>query len=277
MNLLMNCSRKTRQHHDSFALLYSECKQQKNSFMQFQLQWHYHCSAFLLEEKFTLVAINLEESAHASLVATRKIWLEFCKKCNSPVPEPNPIMMAISSRAYGYLLDQVSVYQASLADQTPSGAVENTSVGDGDDVYNRFGGAAICAMLKHRYNELKNCLRTDRNALSIQICMLQAMNLKDKSSIPDYLKYRDRGFMYFPHHNLIPFLRNLDTVVKTAVNEDAFCKHGDDLIKVLLNVTWLHGYEHANKLLRENFTQSLNYVVVFVMIHLYFFPLGCTQ
>ena len=64
----------TRQYRDSFALLYSECKQQTKSFMQFLLQWHYHCSAFLLEEKFTLAAINLEESAHASLVATRKIY-----------------------------------------------------------------------------------------------------------------------------------------------------------------------------------------------------------
>ena len=26
---------------------------------------------------------------------------------------------------------------------------------DGDDVYYRFGGAAICAMLKHRYKEIK--------------------------------------------------------------------------------------------------------------------------
>ena len=36
----------TRQHCDSFALLYGNYKQQKNSFMQFQLQWHYHCSVF---------------------------------------------------------------------------------------------------------------------------------------------------------------------------------------------------------------------------------------
>ena len=114
-----------------------------------------------LRKKFSLVSINLDELAHATLVATRKMWLEFCKKCNSPVPEQNPIMITISSRAYSYLLDQVSIYQASLIDPTTSDMVENISVGDGDDVYYRFGGAAICAMLKHRYNELKSCLRTD--------------------------------------------------------------------------------------------------------------------
>ena len=40
-------------HRDSFAMLYSECKQPKNSFMGFQLCWHSYCSALLLEEKYT--------------------------------------------------------------------------------------------------------------------------------------------------------------------------------------------------------------------------------
>lgn len=62
-----------------------------------------------------------------------------------------PIKRAISARAYSYLLDQVSVYEASLADQTSLSAAEITSVGDGGDVYYCFGGAVICTMLKHRY------------------------------------------------------------------------------------------------------------------------------
>ena len=220
----------SRQHRDSFAILYGECKQKKNSFMQFQLQYQYHCSAFILEEKYTLDAIKLDESNHTTLVAARKTWMEFCKKCNRPVPESNPVMLAMSSKAYSYLLDQVAIYQADLTDQD---TLESIPVGeDDDDVYYRFGGAAICAMLKLRYKELKNCSRTDRNGISIQISMLKAMNLKDKSGIPDYLKYRDRGYMYFPHGSLIPFLRSLDTVVKQSVNEDGFRKHGDDLIKV---------------------------------------------
>ena len=106
--------------------------------------------------------------------------------------------MAISFRGYSYLLDQVSAYQANLAGQTSLGAAEITSLGDGNDVYYCFSGAAICAILKHRYNEIKSCLRTERNVLSIQICMLQAMNFKDKSScIPDYLKHHNQGFTYF--------------------------------------------------------------------------------
>jgi len=227
----------TSQHRNSFAVLYGECKQQKNAFMQFQLQYQYHCSAFILEEKHTLAAIKLNEASHPALVAARKTWLEFCKKCNLPVPESNPIMIAMSSRAYSYLLNQVSIYQETLTDETPSDMAETMPVGeDGDDVYYRFGGGAICSMLKLRYKELKNCSRIDRNALSIQVCILQAMNLKDKSCIPAYLKDRDRGYMYFPDSSLIPFLRAIDTVVKRSVNEEEFCKHGDDLIKVWLKL-----------------------------------------
>ena len=33
--------------------------------------------------------------------------------------------------------------------------------------------------------------------MSIEISLLQAINTKDKSDIPGYLKYQDRGFMYF--------------------------------------------------------------------------------
>ena len=60
--------------------------------MRFQLQWHYHCSAFLLEVKFTLATINLDESAHALLVAASNVWLEFIKKHNSSVSETNPVI-----------------------------------------------------------------------------------------------------------------------------------------------------------------------------------------
>ena len=38
--------------------------------------------------------------------------------------------------------------------------------------------------------------------------------------------------MYFPHNRFLPFLRNLDTLIKTVVNDEGFTKHGDELIKV---------------------------------------------
>ena len=37
-------------HCDSFAMLYSKCKQPKNLFIGFQLRWHSYCSALLLHK-----------------------------------------------------------------------------------------------------------------------------------------------------------------------------------------------------------------------------------
>ena len=145
-------------------------------------------------------------------------------------------MITISSAVYNYLLKQVSVHQKSLTGQPSSGEFSKGSSAtysdDDDDVYYRFGGGALYDMLKNRYKEIKNCLSTRRNLLSIEISLLQAINNKDKSSIPAYLKYRDRGYMYFPHNRFLPFLRNLDTLIKTVVNDEGFAKHGDELIKV---------------------------------------------
>ena len=220
-------------HRDSFAMLYSECKQPKNSFMEFQLRWHSYCSALLLEEKYTLEEINLKEAdnGYYSLVAVRRIWLEFCKKHNTAVPTSNPVMIAISSGVYHYLLDQVLSYQTSFVDRA---CMEESPIisSDDDDVYFRFGSAALCSMLKRRYNEIKHCSSNVRNALSIEISMLHAMKTKNKSSIPAYLNYRDKGFMYFIHSSFIPFLRNFDGELKEVVNDKGFCKHGDNLIKV---------------------------------------------
>ena len=55
----------------------------------------------------------------------------------------------------------------------------------------------LCEMLKLHYQKIKSCSNEQRDQLSQEICILQAMNTKDKSNIPDHLKYRDRGFMYF--------------------------------------------------------------------------------
>jgi len=65
---------------DTFAKLHAECKLEKNSQMQFQLKWYSYCSAFLLEEKHTLSAINLEEDKHPVLANLRQVWLEFCRE-----------------------------------------------------------------------------------------------------------------------------------------------------------------------------------------------------
>ena len=241
-----------RHHLEAFIHLYGKCKALKNSRMEFQRQWHMYCSAFLLEERYTLADISLDvaDSQNASLAGIRNEWLEYCKDHETPVPTSNPVMMTISARTYFYLLDQVAVFQKELPAANKSTEEQIlSSNNDSDDVYYRFGGAAICAMLKQRYKDIKKCSPSSdtRNSLSIEICLLQAMKIKDKSDIPAYLQFRDKGCIYFPQSNLIPFFRNFDGVLKEIVNEDGFLKHGNDLIKVYYNqLALVQHYVFAN-------------------------------
>lgn len=57
--------------------------------------------------------------------------------------------------------------------------------------------------------------------------MLQTMKIKDKSSIPAYLHYRDKEYMYFSDSKLVLFLHNIDSTLKEVVNDS---KHGDTTV-----------------------------------------------
>ena len=47
--------------------------------------------------------------------------------------------------------------------------------------------------------QIKDCYEDQRDTLFLKNTILQALNTKGKSFIPGYLKYRDRGSMYFPN------------------------------------------------------------------------------
>ena len=103
---------------------------------------------------------------------------------------------------------------------------------DQNDVYFRFGGATLASMLHNQYKEIRSCSAVKRELISIEITILHTINNKDKSTIPAYLQYRDKGFMYFPDIAFIPFFRAVDDCVKKVVNEKGLKENGDELIKV---------------------------------------------
>ena len=116
---------------------------------------------------------------------------------------------------YDFLLDHVAWFQQKFV-QSETVRTEIDEDGaeiDEDGVYYCFGGATLCSMLHALYKEIKCCSDDSKNALSQKIAILQAINIKDKSCIPGYLQYRDRGFLYFPDPVFIPYLREVDTVL----------------------------------------------------------------
>ena len=83
---------------------------------------------------------------------------------------------------------------------------ENLAEADSDDVYYRFGGASISDMLHLRYKRIKE-IKDEKKVGNIkkEITILHGMNSKQKITMPDYLQYRDSGYIYSPHPKFIPF------------------------------------------------------------------------
>ena len=116
------------------------------------------------------------------------------------------------------------------------------------DVYYRFGGATLASMLHSCYKTMKLELTEHKESVSEEIHMLQALNTKDKEKVPKNLKYQDKGFMYFPHEEVIPFLQEVDATVKTACNPEGFHKYGKSLVQETFK------FIHSGTKLKEKFS-----------------------
>ena len=143
--------------------------------MQFQLKWYSYCSAFLLEEKHTLSAINLVEAKHPVLANPRQVWLEFCREQSISVPGRNSVMTTLSSAVYNSLLEHVTSFQEFQSGSADGSHSEISEEEDG--VYYRFGGGTLCEMLQCRYKQIWSA--SNKNLMSLEISLLQAINTKD--------------------------------------------------------------------------------------------------
>ena len=86
-------------------------------------------------------------------------------------------------------------------------------------------------MLHQHYEQTKHCQDAQRDIVSQEITILQAINMKDKTKLPQYLSYRDRGFMYFLDVAFFPFLRSVDETVKEVIDVNTLL-NDDGIIKV---------------------------------------------
>ena len=148
-------------HHCRFVELFLECQKGVDSFLHFQLQWHQHCSAFLLSKSYPLAAIHLDKTAESSVAPLRTRWLDFCESNGLSELESNKVMIPMSSAVYELLLERAEDFQKSLKPTGSASGRPADSV-DGDDVYFRFCGAAFCDMLHQRYKQIKCCQDAQR-------------------------------------------------------------------------------------------------------------------
>jgi hypothetical protein len=90
-----------------------------------------------------------------------------------------------------------------------------------------------------------------RSDVVSEITVIKAMQCVDKSVVPASLQYRDRGFMYFPKQEFIPFIRAVDQCVLQVANKDEMQKVGRHLIEVATEKV------KNNSELRETYTKTL--------------------
>ena len=65
---------------------------------------------------------------------------------------------------------------------------------------------------------------------------LSIYDKKEKAHIPEYLQYRDEGYMYFPCTELLPFLKAVDIKTKEHANSESFKELiGADLLTTVSN------------------------------------------
>ena len=83
----------------------------------------------------------------------------------------------------------------------------------------------------------KNCTELQKDQVSKEITLLQKLSVHEKDKkvyLPEYLQYRDEGYMYFPCQELLPFLKALDLRVKEITNDSNFTKQGCSLLSGIL-------------------------------------------
>ena len=236
----------------TFTSLYESCARKKDKYhiysICFQFQWHQRCSILLVKDSSDLAKLNLhpEDDTTDTQLIIRQQWVSFYQARNTDHEVAKIFMLVFLSEVYNKLLKHC---QSVLQIPSDATAVHSTTVHlDPVDVYYRFGGATLASMLHTRYKAMKLELTKHKENISEEIHMLQALNIKDKEKIPKYLKYRDKGFMYFPCEEVMPFLQEVDAAVKTVCNEEGFRKYGKSLVQQTFK------FLHSGTKLKEKFS-----------------------
>lgn len=212
---------------------------------KFQFKWYQQCSSMLKDSTSNRIEY------HSSLSEAVSKWIEF-KNTNSGHSSfhLNCVLISVQGAIFRHLAKWVAqeISTATSGSMSPS---TTTTVEEPDDVYYRFGGAAIAEMLHNRYRSIHGSPYSKRSKIVTEITILKSMECKDKSVIPASLQYRDRGFMYFPDSSLIPFIKAVDNKVRSIAHNDGIKQHGKNIIAVASEEV------KADKSLQEHFVRII--------------------
>lgn len=221
-----------------FCDTYSDCDKGKEKYIQFQVKWHKNSSRFLLDHTSSDVC-NSSEDIDTTITESNDPQYTWRKISSSVSRETrNAVMLAIISAIYDHHLSFIfeTYHSSKCTDSAVSNHISDVAASEEpDDVYFRFGGGALASMFQTRYKQMKSSKsHKAKEKISQELSVLKwmQMEIQDKGTLPESLKYRDQGYMYFPHRSLLPFIKKLDETVCKSANSDSFKRLGSKLIEV---------------------------------------------
>ncbi|XP_015779652.1 PREDICTED: uncharacterized protein LOC107357522 [Acropora digitifera] len=135
-----------------------------------------------------------------------------------------------------------------------SSAREHSVLGEeSDHTLFRYCGASLQRMIKFRKKSLlvesskaKGKMKrpkpssSRRASIEEELKIIECLILKDKSSISEHLKNLDEGNLTFPKHELLPWLRSVDTEVRQFATDSNLKKFPTKFIKMCQNIVKLN-------------------------------------
>lgn len=141
---------------ETFIHSFKCCEKGKDKYCRFQVEWHNQCSVLLKDQ--------VDDASIKDLAQIHQRWLGFCEGSCVTIEAFNPVMISLCAAVYEFLMHQVFEEQRVEKDasQLPMLHIKQ----DTDDVYFRFGGAALASMLHLRYDSLKSAPISKKDSIN---------------------------------------------------------------------------------------------------------------
>lgn len=202
----------------------------------------YHTKMTATDKK---AALSHEWSKKLRPFLSKEMWQKFCEglssKCKMVISHADGI--AVLSGIHEAIYDFTHALSHERVIDLPSRA--NTSDGlpiEDRIILHRFGGAALCRMIKLRENTIKGqkgtIKVTDRHKeeLENELEVLFAMKMNDKSSLPSELKeHLDEGGLYFLKEEFISFVQFADNCTRRLTTERRFRRSPSSFLKFIFS------------------------------------------
>ena len=143
----------------------------------------------------------------------------------------NAVIISFCASIFDLLLTRIRT----LLSESTTCSGDNTSTmlcPEPDNVHLRFCGVALAGLYQDRYKKMKSPKTKRKDDVSKELTVLDWIRAIDKTMLPESLKYKDEGGMYFPLTSFVPFIKSVDDSVREPANEESFKRYGPKLVEV---------------------------------------------